>query len=205
MIESDFEVFTECWMQACSGIGKDPTASQIEWAFEVLKDKELLDIKKALIMNARNPKSGQFHPKPADIIREMEGTDEDKKAKATAAFSRLVDSVNRYESVIFDDPAIHYAFSIAFLGDWITACDYDPQVFLCQQQKRDFEKAYASYKQGMPYPPRMIGITERENNDIGYEYTGTIYIGLKDECLAVERNSISSRMKKISTETLAIK
>lgn len=195
MTESDYVNFCECWSQACAGIGKEPTSKQIEWAFEVLKDKELDEIKRALIMNARNKNSGQFHPKPADIIREIDGSDEDKKAFATAAFTRMTENVNRYATLVFDDPAIHYAFAVGFASNWQSVCDWDGSIFECQQQKRDFEKAYASFKHGMAYPKKMVGIEEMENGKKGIAYSKIIYIGDKQKALSVENNTKSCEMK----------
>ena len=153
------------WCQACEGAGKEPEVNAIEWAFEVLKDKDLGSIRNALIAHARHPKQGQFLPKPADIIRELEGTADDKKNAATVAFARVLENVGRYNSVVFDDPAIHYALAVGFNGKWADVCNFNENDFACQDKKRGFMSAYISFKQGMNYPKRFAGVAEMDGED----------------------------------------
>ena len=70
---NDFEQFSVCWKQANEGIGKETTPKAIEWAFEILRDKSIDEIKSALIAHARNPKEGRFSPTPANVIGYIEG------------------------------------------------------------------------------------------------------------------------------------
>jgi len=71
MSNDDFEQFATCWMQAHEIVGRKPTATAIEWSFEVLRDQSLGDIKKALIANARDPENGRFAPTPAAVIGQI--------------------------------------------------------------------------------------------------------------------------------------
>lgn len=197
MQKSNFDHFADCWAQACEGCGKQATPSQINWAFEVLRDKSIEQVKKALIMHARDPQSGQYQPKPADIIRHIEGSSVDRKTAAEAVWRKVLDNVNRYDSAVFDDPAIHYAIMIGF-GSWLTVCDFDKDDFAMQQMYRSFISAYASYN-GQPYIPRMIGIYELESakGETRYEIH---YIGDKQKALMVERGGRVGGMEAVNSE-----
>ncbi len=197
MRESDFDAFSDCWEQACEGVGKLPSAKQIEWAFEVLKDKELSDIKQALVMHARDPQAGQFQPKAADIMKHMHGTKDDRKAQAEAAWRKVLDNMNRNHSAVFDDPAIHYAITVGF-GDWQAICDFDSSKFECQQMYRSFINAYASFT-GQPYQPRMIGVFEQAGATGESRYE-THYIGDKAKALTVEAEGCAGSMRAFSAE-----
>jgi len=194
MQQSDFINFAESWEQACEGCGKPASSRQIEWAFECLTDKQLDDVKRALIKHARDPDAGQYQPKPADIIRHIEGGKADRKVMAEAAWHTVISNVNRYNSAVFDDPAIHYAIMIGF-GSWLNVCDFDKDKFDCQQMYRSFINAYVSYN-GQPHPPRMIGIYELESAKGPTKYE-IEYHGDKQKALAVEQGGRTGGMNKI--------
>ncbi|MDX8384136.1 MAG: DUF6475 domain-containing protein [Ghiorsea sp.] len=196
MTNEDFNEFCACWSQACIGVGKDATPQAIEWAFEVLRDKGIAEIRTALIHHARDPKSGQFQPKPADIIRHIDGTRDDRKELAVLAFARVLDNLNSYSTVVFDDPAIHFAIAVAF-GGWIEAGLFDASKFECQEQRRAFVTAYTSFKQGTAYLPRLTGIHKQGEASTGYASQASItYIGDKQKALAVENNGRVGGMLK---------
>ena len=197
MQQSDFIDFAECWEQACEGCGKPASPRQIEWAFECLTDKPLDEIKRALIKHARDPNAGQFQPKAADIIRHIEGSKEDRKAAAEAAWRKVLENVNRYDSVVFDDPAIHYGIQIGF-GDWLSVCNFDSEQFEYQQMYRSFINAYANYS-GQPYIPRLVGIYELEAAK-GETHYKIHYIGDKQKALAVEQGGRTGGMSAVNIE-----
>jgi len=183
MNKADFEKFSACWEQACNGAGKEVSPRAIEWAFEVLKDKSIEQVMNALISHARDPETGQFMPKPADVIRHIDGKKEDRKDAATIAWARVLENVNSYASVVFDDPAIHYAIAIGFGGDWVDVCRFNPDDFAYQEKRRSFITAYANFKQGtMNYPTHFVGIHEQCGADIK---SNIVHIGDKEKARLV--------------------
>jgi Domain of unknown function (DUF6475) len=134
-------------------------------------------VSKAFSAHLVNPEGGQFMPKPADIIKALQGTQTDRAALAWAKAYEAAGSVGAYTDVVFDDPAIHCA--IEDMGGWPKFCrtetkdlSYAMHLF-CEQYKAyvgrgkfDYPKmlrgdrsADAEYeKKGLPLPkPAIIG------------------------------------------------
>jgi len=199
MREADYKDFAFCWQQACEGTGKQPTANQIEWAFEVLKDFELQQIKRGLVLHARDQKAGQFQPKPADVIRHIEGSIDDRKASGEYAWVRVMEAMGShgtYQSVAFDDAAIHYAIEVAF-GDWVRLGKVDVD---SPFPRKEFCAAYAAYRPGNGHLKYLPGILERDNSAGGQAdwIPMVVFIGEEAKAKAVMnsgRDSIGDPVK----------
>jgi hypothetical protein len=89
------------WWQACSGF-------------------ELEQVRKALTAHAMDPDRGQFVPKPADLVRQLQGTHADRSLIAWGKVHDAIGRIGAWKSVVFDDPAIHAA--IADMGGWPAVC-----------------------------------------------------------------------------------
>jgi len=199
MNEKDYDDFAICWEQTCVGItGKQPNPSSIEWAFEVLKDKTIEQVRHGLIAHSRDEKEGSFAPKPANIIKHINGAKADKKDYATVAWARVVDNVNRYASVVFDDPAIHYALQVGFGGNWQDVCNFNADDFAYQEKRRSFITAYANYKQGMSYQPYFAGIEEKENGTVNITF-----IGNQEQAKIVYHGGTSGGLDKLEANSLS--
>lgn len=91
----------QVWWQACS-----------RFDFE--------QVSKALSAHAIDAERGQFAPKPADLVRQLEGTKTDRAMLAWGKVHNAMSSVGAYTDVVFDDPAIHAA--VDDLGGWVKIC-----------------------------------------------------------------------------------
>lgn len=161
--------------------------------FAALQRYELADIKQALSRHVGNPDAGQFPPKPADIVRHIDGSGTGTAALAWMKASRAISSVGRNQSVVFDDPLIHAA--IDGMGGWPRFCGVktDELPFL---QKR-FEAAYRACKeQGVrEYPRQLTGVSEMENRANGYHdrIAPPMLIGEPERCrLVLEQGGSTS-------------
>jgi hypothetical protein len=137
-------------------------------------------VNKAFSVHLVNTESGQFMPKPADIIKALQGTQTDRASLAWAKAYEAAGSVGAYTDVVFDDPAIHCA--IEDMGGWPKFCrtetkdlSYSMHRF-CEQYKayvgrgtfeftarlRGDRSSDAEYeKKGLPLPkPKLIGSAE---------------------------------------------
>lgn len=134
-------------------------------------------VSKAFSAHLVNPESGQFMPKPADIIKALQGTQSDRSALAWAKAYEAAGSVGAYTDVVFDDPAIHCA--IEDMGGWPKFCRTETKDLsyamhrFCEQYKayvgrgkfeftarlRGDRSSDAEYeKKGLPLPkPKLIG------------------------------------------------
>ena len=156
MKDSDLENFSEAWMTAYEMTGncKMPSERAVSMAFDVLKDFELGAILNALSAHVRDPKSGQFQPKPADIVRYLEGTPDDAAMEAWGKVDQAIRRVGYGPVLVFDDPKIHVVLQEMGGFAQFGSCTEQDLVFL----RQTFCKRYAGVRQ-LPteYPRRIAG------------------------------------------------
>lgn len=146
----------QVWWQACAGF-------------------ELERVTKAFSGHLMDAERGQFMPKPADIVRLLDGTRTDRSLIAWGKVFDAMRSVGAYQSVAFDDAAIHAA--VEDCGGWTQMCrgKLDELPFL---QKR-FCDAYRAYvaRGGFPYPAKLLGEHEASNRLRGHQTAPPVLIG----------------------------
>lgn len=164
---SDFAVAV--WAQACE-------------AFDVQQ------VSKALSAHLMDPERGQFMPKPADIVRQLQGTNTDRSLIAWGKVLDAMQRVGAYASVCFDDGLIHA--SITDMGGWMPLCrsEIDDLPFL-QKRFCDGYKAYANRGE-VRYPSTLLGEHEIANNAKGYTSSGPVLIGNPEAAERVRLNGV---------------
>jgi len=127
--------------------GKEITEVFSEIYWNTLKRFEWSEVKNAVSKHISDPDKGQFMPKPADIVRWIEGTHETRALKAWVKTTDAMRRIGVYESVAFDDPLIHSV--IEALGGWIGLCMSKTEnlPFLAQ----DFQKHYLTFLNDPPH------------------------------------------------------
>lgn len=110
--------------------------------------------------------SHRFFPKPADFIETIQGT---KKNRATEAWIEVLESVRRignYQSVKFNDTAIHSV--VAAMGGWPELCMMDSDQVIWKQ--KEFERLYEvmACRDGN-HPEYLPGTHELENFKTGQD------------------------------------
>jgi hypothetical protein len=127
MIQTDREGFYKTWVAAWEQCGHAVTERMLLFAFECLQQFELVDIQRAVLQHATNPDTGQFPPKTADIIRQIEGGSNERAVEAWTKLERAVTQVGPWKPIVFDDARIHAAieemggltvFCRATLDEW---------------------------------------------------------------------------------------
>jgi hypothetical protein len=88
--------------------------------------------------------------------------------RSLIAWGKLLDAMQRvgaYESVAFDDGAIHAA--VVDMGGW-TACCRSKAEDMPHMQRRfcELHRAYSA-RPDIPYPPRLVGEYESQNRAAG--------------------------------------
>jgi len=153
------------------------------WA-GMLKDYTEKQVKDALVAYMQSEQA-RFAPKVSDIITVIEGSKVDREAIAAQSWQRVMDNCNTTDSAVFDDAATHYAISISF-GSWVKLglMTEKEQPF----KRRDFIAAYCAYREGLPYPPRLIGRLEQDGAKGDTRFT-TNHIGNADKCKAIENGA----------------
>ena len=166
------------------------TAAQVLY-WDLLKDYELDDIASALKAHTKSPDAGQYLPKPADIIRQLEGDTESQAMRAWSKVQEAIGRVGPYRSVVFDDPLIHAV--VVEMGGWIALCEglTDDLPF----RAREFVKRYRGYRtqRAQPrYPPKLVGLIEQHNaaHEVGEDISEPLLIGDSWRALQVMREGV---------------
>jgi hypothetical protein len=159
--------------------------------WQACENFELEQVRKAFTSHAMDPERGQFAPKPADVVRQLQGTFTDR---SLIAWGKVLDAVRRvgaYQSVTFDDPAIHAA--IVDLGGWPKVCRSEmEELAFIERRFCAMHKAY-SLRPDIPYPSKLIGQHEADNQGAGYEAPKPYLIGDAKRAEAVLQNGSSGR------------
>ncbi len=157
------------WWQACD-----------RYAFE--------QVAGAITAHAMDPERGQFAPKPADIVRALQGTFTDRSLIAWGKVLDAAQRVGAYQSVAFDDGAIHAA--IEDLGGWVNVCrtTHDELPHL---QRRFCEQHRTYSRRGdAKYPPLLAGLHEKENATAGKAVSPPVLVGNKAAAEQVLRSGV---------------
>ena len=130
----------------------------------------------ALNKHCVNPDNGQFMPKPADIVKMLQGSTQDAGLVAWSKVDAAIRMRGTYVSVVFDDPIIHRV--ILEMGGWVQigGKNETDMPFL----KNEFVNRYRGYKmrnEVPEYPSVLIGMAEAQNSRQGFECAPPVLIG----------------------------
>ncbi|EON13421.1 DUF6475 domain-containing protein [Pandoraea sp. SD6-2] len=152
--------------------------------WQAMQQFDLAAVESAMGRHAANPDSGQFLPKPADVVKMLQGSTQDSALLAWHKVDKAVREVGTYVSVAFDDALIHRV--VFEMGGWVSLGTKDESEwpFL----KNEFVNRYRGYRgrsQVPEYPPLLIGIAETTNTRAGLQSQGPVLIGNADAARAI--------------------
>lgn len=144
--------------------------------WEAMKPFDFAAVADALNRHCVNPDSGQFMPKPADVVKMLRGSSQDGAMVAWSKVDKGVRQVGTYASVAFDDPIIHRV--LHDMGGWVALgmkTEHEwPFV------AKEFENRYRGYRirsETPEYPKVLIGIAEAQNSQEGRASQPPVLIG----------------------------
>ena len=138
---------------------------QVELYFNVLAGYPFAAVAEALYAHMGDPDTGQYFPKPADVVRHIQGG---KNTRALAAWDEALKAVEQfgaYATVTFPDPLIRAV--IDRMGGWEAFCtSEEEQAF----RQREFIERYSSYTTHPPtdIPAALVGQHEQRNRALGW-------------------------------------
>lgn len=144
--------------------GRKPSdRTQLAMYFNALNRFSFEDVQAGFNAHIQNPDNGQFFPKPADVIRYMDGGSDTQAGNAWTKVDKSIRTVGPYQNVVFDDRIIHAV--IADMGGWIQLCSTDDKEY--PFTKNEFIKRYTGYRSRPPEDyPRLLGGIAQQANDM---------------------------------------
>lgn len=184
MLDTERADFAKTLLGVANYYGKELDKAVIEVYWQGLREYDLQAVQKALWAHTRNPDSGQFMPKIADVCKQLEGRTEDQ---ATAAWSKVDMAVRRvgiYQDVVFDDPLIHRVLSD--MGGWtlINSKDDKEWPFVA----KEFMTRYRGYRmrgETPEYNPVLVGLANAQNQRSGFRSNPPILVGNEADAVKV--------------------
>ncbi len=149
-------------------------AGSVWW--QAMKPFDFEAVADALNRHCVNPDTGQFLPKPADVVRMLHGSTQDSAMVAWSKVDKGVRQVGTYASVVFDDPIIHRV--IHDMGGWVALGNKDESEW--PFVAKEFENRYRGYRvrnETPDYPKQLIGIAEAQNSREGRHSQPPVLIG----------------------------
>lgn len=147
--------------------GQSPSPAVFEIWFNTLKRFDFESISMAFSIHIQDPDHGKFMPRPADIVRVIEGSAQDSAFRAWTKFEKALGMIGTYETVVFDDPIIHRI--IQDMGGWTRQGQVTEKEL--PYVKNEFIRRYQEIKfRGVipEYPPKLVGISEGQNRLSGF-------------------------------------
>lgn len=184
MTKNDFDQFCTIWTAAAGMYNQTPSDGTVGFLFQALINYDIREISAALAAHSLDPENGRFAPKPADIVRHIQG---DGQSNALIAWTKAHDAIGSagpYNSVVFDDPKIMAV--IEDMGGWIefNAITEDDRPY----KQNEFAKRYQGYTIKPPHrhPPKLLGLAEAQNMvNCPDDIEPPLLIGDKAKALAV--------------------
>jgi hypothetical protein len=182
----DFQKFHDGIAGVMSFYGKSVSRFALDVWWTALRKFDLAAIVDAFNRHLANPDSGQFAPKPADIIRMLQGSTQDSAMRAWAKVDQAVRGVGTYCDVVFDDALIHRV--IQDMGGWIAlgTRSEDEWPFVA----KEFENRYRGFSargERPSYPAMLTGLATAHNSRNGYHAETLILVGNEQSARQVLR------------------
>lgn len=159
-------------------------------------------VRTAFTAHTMDPEVGQFPPKPADIVKQLQGTHGDRALVAWGKTFEAMQVIGSYDSVAFDDGVIHAV--VEDLGGWPALCrtNTDELPFV----QRRFCDAYRAYSRrpDTKFPPRLVGTIECDNGEkYRHHNPPVVLIGNRDRAKQVMRVGVASGRQTYSLANMA--
>jgi len=161
MKQDEYGQFQVLWTRICDVYGKSPSDAAITITFRALAKYPLATIRRALDAHTSDPDGGRFMPKPADLIRHIDGDPQSQSLLAWSKVEKAIRTIGPWQTVVFDDPSVMAA--IEEMGGWIDLCRVTDKEL--PFKRNEFTKRYQGYQLRPPehYPNRLTGVTEATN------------------------------------------
>lgn len=194
MQENEQEVFGELMTAMCEVHSKKLTTVILQLYWNAFERYEYVNVNRAFNMHLQNTDTGMFWPKPANILKILEGSSEDRAMLAWTKVINAVKSISCYETVVFDDPIIHSV--IQDIGGWISLGEITSheEPF----KSNEFIKRYRGYviRDPKKYPRKLLGLIEADTEQKNFPIPYPKLVGNQRNALDVYRHGVNPEKPK---------
>jgi len=181
MKQEDFEKFREGLAGIYGFYEKEINGFTLDVWWSALKQFDLPAITQAFSRHVVNTESGKWLPKPADIMRMLQGSSQDAAMTAWAKVDKALRHKGTYVDVVFDDPLIHRV--LHDMGGWVSLGQKteDEWPFVA----REFENRYRGFRERSEIPEcpaKLIGISNSHNMSKGLPLEPYVLVGDVGKC-----------------------
>lgn len=176
MVDSELPDFAKTLLAVADYYGKELSENVVDLYWNGLREYDLQSVKKALWAHVRNPDSGQWMPKIADVAKMTQGRTDDQAAVAWSKVDQAVRRVGTYQCVVFDDAVIHRV--VIDMGGWVYIGSKDEKEW--PFVAKEFQNRYRGYRmrdETPEYPPVLIGLANAQNSKQGFRENPPILVG----------------------------
>ena len=149
MKNEDKRAFFDLMMAAGEVYGREVTKPMAAIYFSALANVSIEQIQEAMMAHMQNPDSGQFFPKPADLIKQMTGTTkqqdaaiEDRAAIAWACIERDIRRIGSYGTLKLEDKQA--LATIKAMGGWQSICQTETSKM--EWKRKEFIRMYETFE-----------------------------------------------------------
>lgn len=198
MNTDDFDGFRELMRGVHDFYGKDLSSFALDVWWNALKQYDIDVIRRAMSMHCTNPDTGQFCPKPADVVRMVGGTTKDAALLAWVKVQEAVSRAGSYCSVCFDDPIINRV--LLDMGGWPQHCaKRGDELPFVERNFCDRYRAYKTHGNSHGHPPYLVGLSEAQNVQSGHRSSPPVLIGNAEAARRVLVEGSKSPLLQISS------
>jgi hypothetical protein len=176
MTDADRTRFFDLLSKIYAFYDKDLSEFTCNTWFRAMQPFEWPAVREALSRHCIHPDNGQFLPKPADVVRLLQGSTQDSALIACSKIEEAIRKVGTYVSVTFDDPLIQQV--IQDMGGWIALGNKKENEW--PFVRNELINRYRGYRQLGPlktWPAILIGIAEASNQSYGFEHDPPVLLG----------------------------
>lgn len=176
MLETEKREFRDILVATFDVYGKEISAEGMKIWWSALSNFSIEEVRHGFSRHIQSTEHGSFLPKPADIIRKIEGSSGDRGMIAWEKVRAAIGAVGGYRSIAFDDPIIHTV--LQGMGGWPELCDTpkDELPF----RAAEFAKRYRAHAENggvREFPSYLLGRSESANNLNGFKSDPPALVG----------------------------
>ena len=149
MKNEDKRAFFDLMMAAGEVYGREVTQPMAAIYLSALASVSIEQVQEAMMAHMQNPDSGQFFPKPADLIKQMTGTTkqqdaaiEDRAAIAWACIERDIRRIGSYGTLKLDDKQA--LATVKAMGGWQSICQ--TEISKMEWKRKEFIRMYEAFE-----------------------------------------------------------